>query len=68
MTDPLTLARLPTQMYVLSKGALPMDVGFMYSDTLEHLQPKLVRFATYPEAALAVEDMMAAVAKEGERS
>ncbi|GAA6002946.1 uncharacterized protein JCM10292_000260 [Rhodotorula paludigena] len=52
------------QMYVLSKGALPMDVGFMYSDTLEHLRPKLVRFATYPEAALAVEDMMAAVAKE----
>ncbi|KPV73840.1 uncharacterized protein RHOBADRAFT_54435 [Rhodotorula graminis WP1] len=52
------------QMYVLVKGALPMDVGFMYSDTLEQVRPKLVRFQTYPEAAFAVDDMMAAVAKD----
>ncbi|BGP42681.1 mRNA decay protein [Rhodotorula kratochvilovae] len=52
------------QMYVLAKGALPMDVGFMYSDTLEQVRPKLARFQTFPEAALAVEEMMAAVAKD----
>ena len=52
-----------TQMYVLAKGSLPMDVGFMYSDTLEHLRPKLVKFQTFPEAAIAVEEMMAAVAR-----
>ncbi|BGP19262.1 hypothetical protein JCM10213_008219 [Rhodosporidiobolus nylandii] len=52
------------QMYVLAKGALPMDVGFMYSDTLEQLRSKLVKFATFPEASLAVDEMMAAVAKE----
>ncbi|GAA5823590.1 hypothetical protein JCM3770_003517 [Rhodotorula araucariae] len=52
------------QMYVLAKGTLPMDVGFMYSDTLEQVRPKLARFQTFPEAALAVEDMMAAVAKD----
>lgn len=50
-------------MYVLAKGSLPMDVGFMYSDTLEHLRPKLVKFQTFPEAAVAVDEMMAAVAK-----
>ncbi|GAA6033062.1 hypothetical protein JCM8097_000126 [Rhodosporidiobolus ruineniae] len=52
------------QMYVLAKGTLPMDVGFMYSDTLEALRPKLVRFKTFPEAAMAVDEMMAAVARE----
>ncbi|GAA5988927.1 hypothetical protein JCM11641_002917 [Rhodosporidiobolus odoratus] len=52
------------QMYALSKGVLPMDVGFMYSDTLEQLRPKLERFKTFPEATMAVEEMMAAVAKE----
>ncbi|BGP57439.1 hypothetical protein JCM8202_001997 [Rhodotorula sphaerocarpa] len=51
------------QMYVLAKGSLPMDVGFMYSDTLEHLRPKLLKFQTFPEAAAAVEEMLAAVAK-----
>ncbi|POY76480.1 hypothetical protein BMF94_0681 [Rhodotorula taiwanensis] len=51
------------QMYVLAKGSLPMDVGFMYSDTLEHLRPKLGKFQTFPEAAIAVDEMMAAVAK-----
>lgn len=50
-------------MYVLAKGSLPMDVGFMYSDTLEHLRPKLLKFQTFPEAAAAVEEMLAAVAK-----
>jgi regulator of nonsense transcripts 2 len=53
-------------MYALSKGSLPMDVGFMYSDTLEQLRPKLVKYQTFPEAALAVDEMMAAVAREGE--
>ncbi|PRQ75790.1 Armadillo-type fold [Rhodotorula toruloides] len=52
------------QMYALSKGSLPMDVGFMYSDTLEQLRPKLVKYQTFPEAVLAVDEMMAAVAKE----
>ncbi|GAA6010941.1 hypothetical protein JCM10207_004002 [Rhodosporidiobolus poonsookiae] len=52
------------QMYVLAKGSLPMDVGFMYSDTLEALRPKLARFKTFPEAAEKVEEMMAAVAKD----
>lgn len=35
----------------------------MYSDTLEHLRPKLGKFQTFPEAAIAVDEMMAAVAK-----
>ncbi|GAA5860718.1 hypothetical protein JCM1840_001941 [Sporobolomyces johnsonii] len=52
------------QMYVLSKGTLPMDVGFMYSDTLEQLRPKMALFKTFPEAAAAVDEMMAAVAVE----
>ncbi|GAA5874033.1 hypothetical protein JCM8547_004811, partial [Rhodosporidiobolus lusitaniae] len=52
-------------MYVLSKGTLPMDVGFMYSDTLEQLRPKLVLFKTFPEAAVAVEEMLAVGQKEG---
>lgn len=37
-----------------------MDVGFMYSDTLESLRPKLVLFKTFPEANVAVEEMLAA--------
>ncbi|GAA5932084.1 hypothetical protein JCM1841_006860 [Sporobolomyces salmonicolor] len=52
------------QMYVLSKGTLPMDVGFIYSDTLELLRPKMALFKTFPEAAVAVDEMMAAVAVE----
>ncbi|GAA6063250.1 hypothetical protein JCM10212_003613 [Sporobolomyces blumeae] len=52
------------QMYVLAKGTLPMDVGFMYADTFEQLRPKMSLFKTFPEAALAVDEMMASVSKE----
>ncbi|KAI5477244.1 regulator of nonsense transcripts 2 [Pseudohyphozyma bogoriensis] len=53
------------QMYALSKGTLPMDVDFMYSDTFEQLRPSLVLFKTFGEAVQAVDEMMAAVAKNG---
>lgn len=53
------------QMYTLSKATVPMDVEFMLSDTFELLRPKLVLFKTFSEAAQAVEEMMAAVAKNG---
>lgn len=42
-----------------------MDVEFMLSDTFESLRPKLVLVKTFGEAAVAVEEMMAAVAKAG---
>lgn len=63
MADPTPLLRL--QMYTLSKGTLPMDVDFMLSDTFESLRPKLVLYKSFGEAAQAVEEMMAAVAKAG---
>ncbi|KAI0656547.1 ARM repeat-containing protein [Cubamyces menziesii] len=47
------------QLYVLSKEALPMDVEFMLTDSLEAVRPKLVMFKTYEEAAVAVDDMFA---------
>ncbi|GAA5841601.1 hypothetical protein JCM3766R1_006786 [Sporobolomyces carnicolor] len=53
------------QMYVLVKGTLPMDVGFMYADTMEQLRPKMPLYKTFPEAATAVDEMMAAVSREG---
>jgi hypothetical protein len=52
-------------MYTLSKGTLPMDVDFMLSDTFEQLRSKLVLYKTFEDAAQAVEEMMAAVAKNG---
>ncbi|GAA5822482.1 hypothetical protein JCM5353_000523 [Sporobolomyces roseus] len=52
------------QMYVLVKGTLPMDVGFMYADTMEQLRPKMTLYKTFPEAAVAVDEMMASVSKE----
>jgi len=47
------------QLYVLSKGLLPMDVEFMLSDTFEAIRPKLERFRTFAEAAAAVDAMFA---------
>ena len=52
-------------MYTLSKIAIPMDVEFMLGDTFESLRPKLTRWERFDEAAAAVEEMMAAVAKSG---
>ncbi|OJT05098.1 Regulator of nonsense transcripts 2 [Trametes pubescens] len=47
------------QLYILSKGPLPMDVEFMLSDSLEAVRPRLVMFKTYEEAAVAVDEMFA---------
>lgn len=44
---------------------MPMDVEFMMSDTFEQLRPKLVLFKTFGEAAEAVDEMLAAGAKNG---
>ena len=55
-------------MYVLVKGSLPRDVGFMYADTMEQLRPKMTLYKTFPEAAVAVDEMMASVSKEGKLS
>ncbi|GAA5999470.1 hypothetical protein JCM5350_005782 [Sporobolomyces pararoseus] len=53
------------QLYVLTKGTLPMDVGFMYADTMEQLRPKMTLYRTFPEASNAVDEMMAAVSRDG---
>lgn len=42
-----------------------MDVEFMLADTFEQLRPNLVLFKTFAEASQAVDEMMAAVAKNG---
>lgn len=64
----MLISLFSAQMYVLVKGTLPMDVGFMYADTMEQLRPKMTLYKTFPEAASAVDEMMAAVAREGELS
>lgn len=53
------------QSYLLAKRSMPMDVEFMMSDTFEQLRPKLVLFKTFGEAAEAVDEMLAAGAKNG---
>ncbi|KAM0751324.1 ARM repeat-containing protein [Meredithblackwellia eburnea MCA 4105] len=53
------------QMYILAKKSIPMDVEFMVSDTFEQLRPKLVLFKEFADAAHAVDEMLAAVAKSG---
>ncbi|KAK4055012.1 mRNA decay protein [Microbotryomycetes sp. JL221] len=53
------------QMYILTKSSIPMDIDFLITDTFEQLRPKCVMFKTFQEAALAVDDMMAAVARNG---
>ncbi|PWN50734.1 ARM repeat-containing protein [Violaceomyces palustris] len=48
-------------LYVVCKEQpLPMDIDFMLSETLETLRPKLVFKQTFDEAALLVDEMMAA--------
>ncbi|KAH9851383.1 ARM repeat-containing protein [Lenzites betulinus] len=47
------------QLYMLSKGPLPMDVDFMLNDSLEAVRPKLVLRTSYEEAAIAVDEMFA---------
>ncbi|KAI0824048.1 ARM repeat-containing protein [Trametes gibbosa] len=47
------------QLYILSKGPLPMDVDFMLNDSLEAVRPKLVLRTSYEEAATAVDEMFA---------
>ena len=42
---------------------MPMDVEFMMSDTFEQLRPKLELFKSFPEAVQAVDEMLAAIAK-----
>ncbi|OCH88273.1 transcription factor [Obba rivulosa] len=46
------------QLYVHCKVPLPMDVDFMLSDSLEAVRPNLVRFKTFEEAAVAVDEMI----------
>ncbi|KAM0791783.1 hypothetical protein ACM66B_004046 [Microbotryomycetes sp. NB124-2] len=52
-------------MYILTKVSIPMDIGFAITDTFEQLRPKMVRPTTFHEAAVAVDEMMAAVARSG---
>ncbi|KAI0644392.1 ARM repeat-containing protein [Trametes meyenii] len=49
------------QLYILSKGPLPMDVDFMLSDSLEAVRPKLSMFKGYDEAAVAVDEMFSVI-------
>ena len=57
--------RWPSQLYILSKGPRPLDIDFMITDTFEQLRPKTARFTSYGEAVFAVDEMFAAIAKEG---
>ncbi|KAF9507074.1 hypothetical protein BS47DRAFT_1321476 [Hydnum rufescens UP504] len=50
------------QYYVLCKEELPLDVGFMLSDTIEALRPTITMYKTVEEAAEAVDIMFAAAA------
>ncbi|KAI0743348.1 ARM repeat-containing protein [Daedaleopsis nitida] len=45
------------QLYVHCKSALPMDVEYMLSDSLEAVRPKMVPFKSFEEAAVAVDEM-----------
>jgi regulator of nonsense transcripts 2 len=45
------------QYYAHCKADLPMDVEFMFSDSLEAVRPKLVIYKTIEEAAVAVDEM-----------
>ncbi|GIM12927.1 hypothetical protein Vretimale_16172, partial [Volvox reticuliferus] len=47
------------QAYILSKGALPLDVEFDLQDILHALRPTLKRYGTYEEALAAVQDIIA---------
>ncbi|EJU04317.1 ARM repeat-containing protein [Dacryopinax primogenitus] len=44
-------------MYVHCKEAMPVDVDFMITDTIEALRPKMAMFKTYDEAAAAVNEI-----------
>ncbi|RDB25023.1 Regulator of nonsense transcripts UPF2 [Hypsizygus marmoreus] len=45
------------QYYIHCKDAIPMDVDFMVSDSLEAVRPKLQMVKTVEEAAVAVDEM-----------
>lgn len=53
------------QLYTISKGTMPMDVDFMLSDTFEQLRPNITLYKTFDEAVIAVDEMLATVAKSG---
>lgn len=42
-----------------------MDVDFMLSDTFEQLRPNITLYKTFDEAVIAVDEMLASVAKSG---
>ncbi|TIB93465.1 ARM repeat-containing protein [Wallemia mellicola] len=46
------------QMYVTTKVSLPMDIDFMYTDTLEALRPNMKISRTFEEAVTAVDEMI----------
>ncbi|KAI0666624.1 ARM repeat-containing protein [Trametes maxima] len=49
------------QLYILSKGPLPMDVDFMLSDSLEAVRPKLSMYKSYDEVVVAVDEMFSVI-------
>ncbi|KAG9035197.1 hypothetical protein FRB95_011931 [Tulasnella sp. JGI-2019a] len=53
------------QLYVFTKQEMPMDVEFMLSDTLEALRPALVRYKSFEEAAVAVDELFATQDQNG---
>ncbi|KAF7321619.1 Nonsense-mediated mRNA decay factor [Mycena kentingensis (nom. inval.)] len=55
------------QYYVRCKDALPMDVDFMLSDSLEAVRPKLETPKSLEEAAIAVDEMLNAAFQNAER-
>ncbi|KAH8828075.1 ARM repeat-containing protein [Flagelloscypha sp. PMI_526] len=54
------------QYYIHCKHALPMDIDFMLSDSLEAVRPKFSLVKTIEEAATAVDDMLNSAFQEAE--
>jgi len=54
------------QVYVNCKEALPMDIEFIYLDTMENLRPKLEIHKTFADAAKAIDERFEAKSREPE--
>jgi regulator of nonsense transcripts 2 len=50
---------------VLAKDLLPMDIEFMYLDSMEALRPKMEMFKTLEEALQSLDAQYASVATGG---
>jgi len=49
------------QLYIFTKGPIPMDVEFMLEDSFEACRPKSDRFKSFEEAVTAVDEMFSSL-------